>query len=239
MASINVNSDAPLDERRLSMTTANFLSTKHDPKVLRQISTMEIDLSDDDDCSIKERLIDERLSMMLASLFSIGSTQHDAETLGDIKKQLSERRLSIMTADFLSTKHDPKILRLISTMEVDLGEDGSLHCPGLDESDVSRYIFDERDEDEERDYDHDELESKDDTEIVCEMNGPQVKIQHRAEIALWLKDAVTIGFMLGCMGFLALPYSSYLIQCCKLLICVDAAAIGFVLGYLAYYYALP
>ena len=156
-----------LQERRLSKTTASFLSTEHDLVMLRQISTMEIDLSEDDDCNIQGQLNDERLSMMTISSWSISNTKHDREPMDNIPRELSEKRVPAITADFLTTEHDPKILRQISTMEVDIGLDDSLHCPGLDISNVSRVGLDENDEyDNDSDgYDSDGIECDDDWSI--------------------------------------------------------------------------
>lgn len=42
------NIEGQVSVKRLSMTTADFLSTKHDPEVLRKISSIKVDLSNDD-----------------------------------------------------------------------------------------------------------------------------------------------------------------------------------------------
>ena len=235
-----LNIEMLLQERRLSKTTASFLSKEHDPVMLRQISTMEIDLSEDDDWNIQGQLNDERLSMMTASSWSISSTKHDRETMDSIRRELSMKRVSETTADFLTTEHDPKILRQISTMEVDIGLDGSLRCPGLDTSNVSRDVFDEHDEDEydSDEYESDEVKSDEKTVVVHEKKDPQVKIR----LELSVIDAVTIGLLLGSVGCVTWPYIANLLQecfqgvmiCILALILAFAATIGFVFGFVGY-----
>lgn len=131
-----------VNEKRLSMTTADFLSTNHDPEVLRKIASLEVDMSND-------VFLDDE----------------------NTQKELSDGRLSIMTADSL------EVMSNIS----DPSNNNSLYCPGLELSDVW---------DDDYEYFWDDDEKFD----VCQKTDRKSKIHHYyGKIRIHVKDVATIG----------------------------------------------
>ena len=86
----------------------------------------------------------------------------------NIKAQLYGDRVSVVTADFLSTEHDPEVLRQIRSTEVDPCDNNSF--PDCSESEVDHgYNGTESDDEAENVWDENEIDLKSDAEIRSQM----------------------------------------------------------------------